>query len=75
MSYKHIQQNEIDLDKSLKILGYTKQWINFGIIDEDILSKQISLFNISDDKNEEHYRLGAFRSYFDCKKSFSDTEY
>jgi len=37
-------------------LGYTKKWIDYGFLTEEILSKQIAEFEKEGGKPVEHYR-------------------
>ncbi|MDQ8205805.1 hypothetical protein [Pelagicoccus sp. SDUM812003] len=55
-------------------LGYTKSWVSLGVVDEAYLLKQWKVFSESDDKNEEHYRCGAFRDFLTKKDAFTDEE-
>jgi len=45
------------------ILGFTGEWVRLGIVSEEQIFEIWNLFQTSDDKNPEHYRYGAFRSY------------
>lgn len=55
-------------------LGYSSEWIKYGIITESDIINQISVFKDSDDKNREHYRHHAFQKYLENKTILSDSE-
>ncbi|MDJ0366909.1 hypothetical protein QMK33_17295 [Hymenobacter sp. H14-R3] len=57
---------------NLLLLGYTKQWLDCGILTVDDLSKQCEVFQTGEDPNLEHYRYGTFRRYLTANKSLSD---
>ena len=44
-------------------LGYTKQWLNLGIINHSQIQRDVELFENGNDPNPEHYRYSAFSSY------------
>jgi Ca2+-binding EF-hand superfamily protein len=58
----------------LLILGYSKLWLEFGFLTEQELENQLEIFETSDDKNTEHYRYGAFRSFLSSRKTLTDDE-
>lgn len=64
----------IELQTKLSKLGYTNLWIDFCILTEEHLNKQLEFFNNSDDKNTEHYRYATFMQYLTSKGSLTDTE-
>jgi Rps23 Pro-64 3,4-dihydroxylase Tpa1-like proline 4-hydroxylase len=63
-----------DLDIKIRQLGYTQEWIESGIINEQQLLDQIDELNKSDDKNAEHYRWNAYIQYLKSKTNLSDQE-
>jgi hypothetical protein len=44
------------LETMLAELGYTRDWLSLGIVDESFVREQYVEFCNSDDKNQEHYR-------------------
>ena len=48
---------EITLDTMLSQLGYSRKWIDNGILTETLLKKQLQEFNSGEDDNTEHYRF------------------
>jgi hypothetical protein len=55
-------------------LGYTEEWLQFGIISEKFALSQHTEFLNSEDKNEDHYRWGAFVLYMNSKEILTDDE-
>jgi hypothetical protein len=55
-------------------LGYTKKWIEYGLIDHDILKVQFSEYMKGEDIHTEHYRYGSFLNWLRSKQVLSDTE-
>ena len=55
-------------------LGYDFRWIEFGILSPRELEAQFELFRRSEDKNTEHYRVSAFRHYFQRTDAISDEQ-
>ena len=63
-----------DYQKSLlKKLGYDPTWLEYGLIDEDLLRLQSKQYDISADKNIEHYRYAAFRAFLEKNTVLDDT--
>lgn len=48
-------------------LGYTSEWLAWGVVDEAYLRAQYDLYTRDDDKNQEHYRCAAFRDFL-CRQ-------
>ena len=53
----------MSIDSALKRLGYTNEWIEFGILTEEEILAQYDEINTSEDQNAEHYRAGSFQYY------------
>lgn len=62
------------LAQILRELGYTPQWLNAGVVDEEFLQQQYREYLISDDKAQEHYRSAAFWRYLKAKHWLTDPE-
>ncbi len=58
----------------LKIIGYSSDWIELGILSEKDVVEQISIFKESDDKNQEHYRHQTFLKFLQTKTVLNDSE-
>ena len=58
----------------LSTLGYTQKWIDYGFITPEFLTQQIDEFNNSEDKNTEHYRLGALSKWLSSTKVLNISE-
>jgi hypothetical protein len=63
-----------ELTNKLAKIGYTKLWLDYGVLTLDYLIAQEQVFDNSEDKNTEHYRYRTFIDYLICKKELSDTE-
>lgn len=61
-------------EKAIKRLGFTEEWLKYGILTEDRLLQLYDEIESSDDKNAEHYRAWAFHEFILSKKSLSDSE-
>lgn len=55
-------------------LKYTQNWLDFGVLSEDFLAKQIAEFERGEDKNTEHYRYATFCKFIQENDSFSDLQ-
>lgn len=55
-------------------LGYTKKWIEYSFLDEDILSSQVAEFEKGDDQSAEHYRYTSFVNWLEGKEKLTDQE-
>ena len=55
-------------------LGYTKKWLDFGVLTEDKLRDQIKELELGIDDNQEHYRYKTLLTYFNEQTSFDDLE-
>ena len=53
-------------------LGYTGQWLEWGIVDEAYLQSQYEVFLRSEDKNQEHYRCRAFIDFLARNSHLTD---
>ncbi|WP_156039969.1 hypothetical protein [Aureispira sp. CCB-QB1] len=43
-----------------KKLGYSKKWLEYGLLNESILKMQLDEFAKGGDANTEHYRYWTF---------------
>lgn len=59
---------------NLEKLGYTEKWIQYGIINVELLENQLDEYHSSGDHNTEHYRYGAFLNWLKSKKGFTNKE-
>lgn len=57
----------------LEDLGYSKKWIDYGLLTIETLRKQFSEFQ-KGDRNREHYRYATFVNWLNEKIGFSDLE-
>ena len=64
----------ISMKNYLDRLGFTEEWVSFGVISESILSDLYKEISVSEDENAEHYRHRAFSQYLKSKSSLSDEE-
>ena len=62
------------IEAILRELGYTREWLEAGVVDEECLRQQYEEYLHSDDKDQEHYRAGAFSQFLQNKDSLSDAE-
>ncbi len=58
----------------LEDLGYTKKWVDYGFLTEEILDYQLSEFQKGEDQNCEHYRYGTFKNWINQKSGFTNLE-
>lgn len=63
-----------NLTEALKKLGYSQKWLYYGFIDEQFLLQQLDAYQISGDKNTEHYRYAAFIAFLKANIILSDEE-
>jgi hypothetical protein len=62
----------VDLAEILSELGYTSEWLEWGIIDRPYLEAQYALYCRSEDKNQEHYRCRAFIDFLHRQPRLTD---
>lgn len=55
-------------------LGYTKKWLEYSFLNEEILAKQIVEFEKGDQQNAEHYRYTTFTKWLEGKKKLTNKE-
>ncbi len=60
------------LDELLQQLGYTRDWLACGVIDEPQLRHQHAAMVRGDDPHPEHWRLRAFHAFVDGATGFAD---
>lgn len=56
------------------VLNYSDLWLKFGLLTEEELDEQITIFETSDDKSTEHYRYRSFKKYLESRKELTDDE-
>jgi hypothetical protein len=69
-----LAEEEIALQHQMQEFGYDSLWFDLGVVDEDILCRQIDEYNSSEDKNREHYRFAAFERFLKSKSELSDED-
>lgn len=62
--------SQTDLEK----LEYTQNWLDFGILSEEFLVKQLAEFEQGEDKNTEHFRYATFSQFIRKHDRFSDLQ-
>ena len=62
------------IEKALKRLGYTTDWLDLEIITEELLCEQLIEINQSDDNNAEHYRHRTFNVFIDRQTYLTDIQ-
>jgi hypothetical protein len=60
------------VEEILQALGYTHEWLEWGIVDEEYLRSQYAKYSQSDDKNQEHYRCQGFLDYLNLLQQVTD---
>jgi hypothetical protein len=53
-------------------LGYSQDWLNNGILTENILTEQYKQLRLGEDDNTEHYRYRTLGDYFKSKAFFDN---
>ena len=56
----------------LQALGYTSEWLEWGIVDEAYLRSQYAKYCQSEDKDQEHYRWRAYLDFIRRSSCLSD---
>jgi hypothetical protein len=64
----------MELAEIIKALGYTREWLEWDIVDEPYLQAQYAEYCRSDDKNQEHYRCGAFNDFLKRRSGLTDDQ-
>ena len=64
----------MSINKALKRLGYTREWLDYGIITTEYLIAQHLEIESSEDQNAEHYRCGAFEDFLKSKAALTETD-
>ncbi len=62
------------IEAVLRELGYTREWLEAGVVGAECLRRQYEEYLHSGDKNQEHYRAAAFDQFLQNKDSLSDAE-
>ena len=60
------------MESELNKVGYSVQWINLGILDQEFFKSQIEKQRESDHEGWEHYRYGAYLNWERMNDSFTD---
>ncbi len=77
--------DEIKLDAELEVLGYSIEWIRWGILTADEFRKQLKEYleaiqarstdeDSEADDNPEHYRYKSLNEWFSLHSELSDLE-
>ena len=66
--------SDTTLSINLSKLGYTKKWVDNGLLTQEELNKQLEILKIGDDTNTEHYRYKTLSYFVDSKDNISDNE-
>jgi hypothetical protein len=61
-----------ELEPLLTKLGYSPMWLEYGLIDEELLREQSNQFDTSHDKHTEHYRYKAFQAFLSQRSTLDD---
>jgi len=59
-------------EERIRGLGFTKEWINLGIVDLETLERFFEEYSEDCDPHTEHYRWRAFQSYIRTKPSLDE---
>lgn len=59
---------------NLSSLGYTKKWLEFGLLNETLFNEQLQEFENGDDQNIEHFRYYTFVNWLASKEKISNKE-
>jgi hypothetical protein len=70
----HIQDNNMSIESALQRLGYTQEWLEFGVISKELVLQQYQAIQTAEDTNAEHYRWGGFLTYLRSKEALTDEE-
>lgn len=57
----------------MRVLGFTKEWINSGILNAETLERFLKEYSEGLDRDTEHYRWRAFESFMRGKPSIDET--
>jgi hypothetical protein len=64
----------MSIETALQRLGYTKEWLDFGVITEELLLSQYQEIQTAEDDHAEHYRWKGFTIYLQSKETLTDEE-
>ena len=62
----------MNVDELLAAMGYSREWLELGVISEVGLRQQYADFCASDDPNTEHWRAAAWRRWLATDPSIDD---
>lgn len=63
---------EIILQANLALLNYTPEWLDCGLLTEELLKEQVEEFKTGDDTNTEHYRYRLLHNYLKLNEAVED---
>lgn len=55
-------------------LDYSKKWLDYGFLKEDVYLEQFKEFKKAEDKNTSPFRLESFSNWLSCQKTLNITE-
>lgn len=64
----------VELPTILSALGYTREWLSLGVVNEAVLQDQYATFLAATDQNPEHYRQSAYLGFLAQATSLTDGE-
>jgi hypothetical protein len=64
----------MDLDAKLRALGYTRAWLDSGVLDAAEVHRQHAAFEVDADQNPEHWRHRTFAAFVAARPGFSDAQ-
>ncbi len=64
----------LELETKLALLGYSKDWIEAGLLTEVELDKQLQEFSTGEDDHKEHYRYTTLTAYLKNASNLSDAQ-
>ncbi len=80
--HEKLLANDISCDKKIKaemkqyysLLGYTEKWMNYGLLDEATLARQLKEFEKGENTGTEHYRYAKFLNWLRRKQHLTNEE-
>lgn len=66
--------SDITLLINLSKLGYTRKWLDSGVLTKENLHDQLELFKTGGDTNTEHYRYKTLIDFIESKSIISDVD-
>lgn len=65
---------EQELAAKLEKLGYTRMWLEYGVLTEELLLEQDRLFDRGEDQHTDHYRYSTCKQYLREKETLTTSE-